>query len=70
LCRDAVGLTRSFQRMSNTLINRLDRDKVRVPVPNEGSQGTPAGSGSIHLELEKVNFHEFVGATDGSVIEA
>jgi hypothetical protein len=67
---DVVGLMRSFQRMSEALINRLDRDEARVPVPNEGSQCAPAGSGSIHRELEKVKFPEFMGATDGSATEA
>jgi hypothetical protein len=60
---DVVGLMRSFQRMSEALINQLDRDEARAPVPNEGSQRTPAGSGSIHRELEKVKFPEFMGAT-------
>jgi hypothetical protein len=67
---DVVGLMRSFQRMSEALINRLDRDEGRVSVPNEGSQCTLAGSGSIHRELEKVKFPEFMGATDGSAVEA
>jgi hypothetical protein len=35
---DVVGLMRSFQRMLEALINRLDRDEARVLVPNEGSQ--------------------------------
>jgi hypothetical protein len=60
---DVVGLMRSFQRMSEALINRLDRDEARALVPNEGSQRAPAGSGSIHRELEKVKFPEFMGAT-------
>jgi hypothetical protein len=47
---------RSFQRMFEALINQLDRDEARVLVPNEGSQHTPVGTGSIHRELEKVNF--------------
>jgi hypothetical protein len=55
-----VGLMRSFQRMLEALINRLDRDDARVIVPNEGSQCTPAGSGRIHRELEKVKFPEFM----------
>jgi hypothetical protein len=53
---DVVGMMRSFQRMSEALINRLDRDEGRVSVPNEGSQCAPAGSVSIHRELEKVKF--------------
>jgi hypothetical protein len=31
---------------------------------------TPSGSGSIHRELEKVKFPEFMGATDGLATEA
>jgi hypothetical protein len=67
---DVVGMMRSFQRMSEALINHLDRDEGRAYVPNEGSQRTPTGSSSIHKELEKVKFPEFMGATDGSVVEA
>jgi hypothetical protein len=67
---DVVGMMRSFQRMSEALINHLDRDEGRASVPNEGSQRTPAGSSSIHRELEKVKFPEFWGATDGLATEA
>jgi hypothetical protein len=67
---DVVGLMRSFQRMSEALINHLDRDEARVPVPPEGPQRAPAGTGSIHRELEKVKFPEFLGATDGAATEA
>jgi hypothetical protein len=65
-----VGLMRTFQRMSEALINQLDRDESRVPIPNEVSQSARAGIGSIHRELEKVKFPEFMGAMDGSVTEA
>jgi hypothetical protein len=51
--------------MSEALINRLYRDEVRASIPNEGSQRTPASSGSIHRELEKVKFLDFMGAMDG-----
>jgi hypothetical protein len=61
---DVVGLMRSFQRMSEALIIRLDRDEARVSVPPEGPPRAPAGTGSIHRELEKVKFPEFFGATD------
>jgi hypothetical protein len=67
---DVVGLTRSFQRMSEALINQLDRDESMALVPNEGSQHAPVGNGSIHKELEKVKFPEFMGATGGSTVEA
>jgi hypothetical protein len=56
--------------MLEALINRLDRDETRELVPNEGSQHAPAGSGSIHRELEKVKFPKFMGAMDDSIIEA
>jgi hypothetical protein len=56
---DVVGMMRSFQRMSEALINHLDRDEGRESVPNEGSQCTPVGSSSIHRELEKVKFPSF-----------
>jgi hypothetical protein len=39
---DVVGLMRSFQRMSEALINHLDRDEARAPVPPEGPQRAPA----------------------------
>jgi hypothetical protein len=56
--------------MPETLINRLDRDEARVPVPPEGPQCAPSGIGSIHKELEKVNFPEFMGAMDDTATEA
>jgi hypothetical protein len=34
---DVVGLMRSFYRILEALINRLDRDEARVPILNEGS---------------------------------
>jgi hypothetical protein len=63
---DVVGLMRSFQRMSEALISHLDRDEARAPIPPEGPPCAPASTGSIHRELEKVKFPEFLGATDGS----
>jgi hypothetical protein len=30
---DVVGMMRSFQRMSEALISRLDRDEARAPAP-------------------------------------
>jgi hypothetical protein len=53
---DVVGMMRSFQRMSEALINCLDQDEGREYVPNEGSQCPPVVSSSIHRELEKVKF--------------
>jgi hypothetical protein len=45
---DVVGLIRSFHRMSEALINRIDRDEVRVPVPPEGQQRAPIGTGNFN----------------------
>jgi hypothetical protein len=39
-------------------------------VPNEGSQCAPAGSSSIHKQLEKVKFPTFLGAMDDLAIKA
>jgi hypothetical protein len=33
---DVVSLMGSFQRMSDSLINQLDIDEAREPIPNEG----------------------------------
>jgi hypothetical protein len=67
---DVMGMMRYFQRMSEALINRLDRDEGRESVPNEGSQLPPLVSGSVHRELEKVKFHEFLGSMEGLAAEA
>jgi hypothetical protein len=61
---------RYFQRMLKALINRLERDEAREPVPNEGLQHAQASCGRIHKELEKVEFPDFMGATDNSITEA
>jgi hypothetical protein len=67
---DVVGMMRSFQRMSEALISRLDRDEARAPAPAEVPPRAPAVTGSIHRELEKVKFPEFFGAPDGAAAEA
>jgi hypothetical protein len=67
---DVVGLMRSFQRMSEALINHLDRDEARASTPPEGPPRAPVGTGSIHRELEKVKFPEFFGAPDDAATEA
>jgi hypothetical protein len=67
---DVVGMMRSFQRISEALINRLDRDEGKSFVPNEGSKCAPTGSVIIQREIEKVKFPEFMGATNGSATEA
>jgi hypothetical protein len=48
---DVEGMMRSFQRMSEALISRLDRDEPRVPAPVVVPQRAPAITGSIHREL-------------------
>jgi hypothetical protein len=67
---DVVSVMRSFQMMSKELINHLDRDEGRVSVPNEGSKCAPHGSIIIHIEIKKVKFLEFWGATNGLAVEA
>jgi hypothetical protein len=49
---DVVGMTRSFQRMSEALINRLDRDEARASAPAEVPPHASAVTGIIHPELE------------------
>jgi hypothetical protein len=38
---DVVGLMRSFQWMSEALINHLDRDEARASTPPEGPPRAP-----------------------------
>jgi hypothetical protein len=67
--RNVVGMMRYFHRISGALINRLDCDEDNESVPNEGPQHPPVVSGSVHRELEKVKFLEFMGSIDGLAIE-
>ena len=67
---DVVGMMRYFWRMSEALINCLDREEARAPAPAEVPPRAPAVIGSIHRELEKVKFPEFFGAPDGTAAEA
>jgi hypothetical protein len=67
---DVDGLMRSFKRMSEALINRLDRDEARAPVSPKGPQRVPVSTGSVHKELEKVKFPELLGATDNTTVVA
>jgi hypothetical protein len=53
---DVVGMMRSFQRMFEALINRLDREEARAPAPTEVPPRALVVTGSIHRELEKVKF--------------
>jgi hypothetical protein len=48
----------------------LDKDEARAPTPAEVPPRAPAVIGSIHRELEKVKFFEFLGAPDGAAAEA
>jgi hypothetical protein len=41
-----------------------------VPISNVGSQHAPTVTGIIHRELEKVNFPEFMVATNVSSVKA
>jgi hypothetical protein len=45
---DVVGLIRSFHKILEALINQLDRDEVRAPVPLEGPQHAPIDTGNVH----------------------
>ena len=67
---DVVEMMRSIQRMSEALINRLDRDKARASAPHEVPLRALAVTGRILHELEKVKFLEFFGAPNGAVAEA
>jgi hypothetical protein len=67
---DVVRMMRSFQRMSEALISRLDRDEATTLAPTEVLSCAPAVTGRIHRELKKVKFPDFFGASDGTTIEA
>ena len=67
---NVVGMMRSFQCMSEALINRLDRDEARAPAPTEVPSRALAVTGSIHHELKKVKFSVFFGAPDSAAAEA
>jgi hypothetical protein len=67
---DAIGMMRYFQRMSEALINCLDRDEGRESIPNEGLKHPPVASGSVHREPEKVKIPKFWGSKDGLAVKA
>jgi hypothetical protein len=48
---DVMGMMRSFQRMLEVLINRLDHNEGRESVLNEGFQIPHVVSGRIHREI-------------------
>jgi hypothetical protein len=53
---DMVWMMRSFEWISEALINHLDREEDSSLAPPEGPPCSPAGTGSIHCKLEKVKF--------------
>jgi hypothetical protein len=59
-----IGMMRSFQRMSEALISRWDRDEARASAPPEVLPCAPTVTGNFHREFEKVKFPEFFGAPD------
>jgi hypothetical protein len=63
-------LMRSFHRMSEALIICLDRDEARMHVPPEGPQRALDSTHSVHREIKKVKFSEFLGVMDDTVTEA
>jgi hypothetical protein len=63
-------MMRSFQRLFEALISRLDREEARAPAPPEVLSCAPAATGGFHHELEKVRFPELFGAPDGAAAEA
>jgi hypothetical protein len=65
-----VVMMRSFQRMFEALIHRMDREEARAPTPAEVPPCAPVVTCSIHRELVKVKFPEFFGAPDGAAAEA
>jgi hypothetical protein len=67
---DVMGMMRSFQRMSEVLISRWDRDKAKVLAPAEVPPRPSVVTGSFHRELEKVKFPKFFGASDDAAAEA
>jgi hypothetical protein len=51
-------------------MQKKKKKNYRLYITIEGPQCAPAGSGSIHRELEKVKFPEFMGAMDDTAAEA
>ena len=45
---DVVGMMRSFQCISEAMINRLDRDEARAPAPAGVLSRAPAIAGNFH----------------------
>jgi hypothetical protein len=51
-----VGMMRSFQRMFEALISRLDRDEAKASALAKVPLRAPVSTVSIHHELKKVKF--------------
>jgi hypothetical protein len=67
---DVVGIMRSFQRMSEALINLPDQDAQKEYVPNDGSQCAPLVVVVYKENSRRRSFLELVGAMDVSVVVA
>lgn len=52
-------MMRSFQRMTDALTNRLDREASGALNHGKGAQHTP--NASVYRDLEKVSFPKFWG---------
>ena len=50
---DIVKMTRSFQHMSEALINRLDRDEARASAPAEVPPSAPVVTRIIHMNSSR-----------------
>jgi hypothetical protein len=67
---DLIEMMRSFQRMSEALISRLDRYEAKASPPPEVPPCTLVSTDRVHHELEKVKFLKFFGASDDASTEA
>jgi hypothetical protein len=56
--------------MSEALISRLGRAEARASAPAEVPLRAPTVIGSFLREIVKVNFPEFLGASEGAATEA
>eukprot|EP00253_Pinus_taeda_P027545 PITA_27545 len=65
---EVLNLMRSFQHMSEALINRLEREHGGPVMQNETPQNTTRND--VCRDLEKVKFPEFWGSTDGQSVGA
>eukprot|EP00253_Pinus_taeda_P018041 PITA_18041 len=65
---EVLNLMRSFQHMSEALINRLKWEHGGPIIQNETPQDTTRND--VRRDLEKVKFPEFWGSTDGQSAEA